>query len=80
MPPLTPEQVTQLIDTILSGSTLDKASALFEVIKAVSDPSGDADRFECAVEAMRAIDPQTREYEAWFQGRVSSSSQARIPV
>lgn len=70
MAPLTPEQIEHLINTVLSGPTVEKASALFELIKAVADPEGDQDRYECALKALRTTDPLTKEYESWFQGRV----------
>lgn len=81
MSPLSSEQTERLIHIILSGATAERASALFELLKAVSDPGGDRDRYECAVDAMRATDPLTPEYEIWFQGRIADSSQIhRVPV
>lgn len=72
---LTPEQVESLVNTVLSGPAIERASALFNLLKVVSDPNGNAERYEYAIEAMKAVDPQTREYEAWFQERLAGPIQ-----
>lgn len=68
---LTPEQTETLVNTVLHGPTAQQASALFELIKAVSDPKGNKRKFDCAIDALRAIGPQTLEYEAWFDQQVT---------
>lgn len=71
--PLTLEQTEALVQTILHGPTIQQPSALFELIKAVSDPRGDRHKYDCAINALRAIDPQTREYDQeWFRKRAAS--------
>lgn len=72
MSSLASAQIENLVHTILGGSTIERPSALFELIKAVCDPEGDKDRYESALDALRATDPLTQEYEAWFQGRTAS--------
>lgn len=76
MSSLTPEQTETLIDTILSGPSIERPSALFNLVKAIADPNGDRDRYDCALSAMRVVDPLTQEYEAWFQGRVATAVSA----
>lgn len=78
--PLNPDQVEDLVQTILHGPTIDRASALFSLIGAVSDPEGDKSRYDCALSALRATDPQTVEYEAWFQDRVAAAVGVSPPV
>lgn len=80
MTPLTPEQIESLVTTALSGPAIERPSALFNLIKAVSDPSGNKERYEWALEAMRVIDPQTVEYDAWFQARVAGPVQVGPPA
>jgi hypothetical protein len=76
--PLTSEQIEILVHTVLHGPAVDRPSALFDLVGAVSDPGGDASRYEYAETAMRAIDPQTKEYEAWFQGRIAVAVGQRL--
>lgn len=66
----TPEQIESLVKTILSGPSIERPSALFELLKLVMDPGGDEEKYESALSALRTTDPFTREYEAWFQGRI----------
>ena len=76
--PLTSDQTESLVRSALHGSPLQRASALFELVKAIADPKGETDRYDCALDAMRAIDPQTLEYEEWFKRRVASSENTDI--
>lgn len=71
------EETEALVSEILHGRTLEKPSALFELIKAVADPNGDANRYDVALDAMRAIEPQTKEYEKWFQTRTAVKAEPR---
>lgn len=79
MPPLTPEEAGNLVNAILYGPSINKASALFTLLKIVSDPHGDSDKYESAISLLRATDPLTKEYDAWFQGRINSAEPA-IPL
>lgn len=72
MLPLTPEQAEYLVNTVLSGPSIERASALFNLVKTVYDPNGDADHGESALNLLRAINPLTKEYEQWHQERTSS--------
>lgn len=70
------EQAESLVSTILHGPTMNRATALFNLIKAASDPKGDQTRYWMAEEAMRAIDPQTKEYEAWVEKRIAVKTES----
>jgi hypothetical protein len=72
MLPLTPEQAEHLVNTVLSGPSIERPSALFNLVKTVYDPNGNADHSESALNLLRAIDCLTKEYETWFQERVTS--------
>lgn len=72
MSPLTPEQAEHLVSTVLNGPSIERPSALFNLVKTVYDPNGDEDHIESAVNLLRAIDRQTKEYEACFEERVAS--------
>lgn len=78
MPPVNAEQIEILVHTVLHGPAVDRPSALFDLVGAVSDPCGDATRYEYAETAMRAIDPQTKEYEAWFKDRIALAVGPRL--
>lgn len=71
------EETEALVSEVLHGPTIEKPSAFFELIKAIADPNGDAARYDVALDAMRAIDPQTKEYEAWFQKRSAAKAEPR---
>lgn len=68
---LSPEETEILVNTVLHGPSAQQASALFQLIKAVSDPRGNRRRYDTAIEALRVIGPQTTEYEEWFDQQLS---------
>ena len=76
--PLTSDQTEFLVRTALHGSPLQRASAIFELVKAIADPKGESDKYDCALDAMRAVEPQTAEYETYFKLRVSSEVKTDI--
>lgn len=73
---MTAEQTEELVRTILHGPTIERPTALFDLIKAASDPKGDPARYWVAEEALRAINPQTKEYEAWLAQRLAVKAQS----
>lgn len=72
MATLTPEQIESLVNTVLDGPVIERPSALFNLLKATSDPDGSVDCYQRALEAMQATLPLTREYEMWCQERIAS--------
>ena len=67
MTTLNPEQATKLVDVILDGPTVDRPTALFELLRAVADPMGDDDRYDLALSALRETFNRSACHENAFQ-------------
>lgn len=67
MTPLSPDEAAALVQTILTGPTVERPTALFKLLHGVADPEGNESKYDAALSALREVYQKTPHYEQAFQ-------------